>query len=160
MIRVQHNLSVVVFLSSFDRRPLSVQSFSFIILYCSVKATILRLVMKFAPTKVQILCMQCFPFSLLSEWEMIFGMFPFLSLFRFVLLLRAIFRCKWAWGIGGMTMAEDNRSTWRKTCQSATLPNTKPTWTQPELIPVVCGERQATNRPSHGTAPCSQTLCL
>jgi hypothetical protein len=43
-------------------------------------------------------------------------------------------------------------TTWRKTCPSATLPTTNPTWTDPESNPGLRGERPATNRLSHGTA--------
>jgi hypothetical protein len=40
----------------------------------------------------------------------------------------------------------------RKTCHSATLSSTNPTWTNPESSPVRRGERLATNSLSHGTA--------
>jgi hypothetical protein len=43
------------------------------------------------------------------------------------------------------------RSTRGKTCSSATLSTTKPTWTDPGSNPGLCGERPATNRLSHGT---------
>jgi hypothetical protein len=39
-----------------------------------------------------------------------------------------------------------------KTCPSATLSTTNPTWTDPGLNPGLRGERLATNRLSHGTA--------
>jgi hypothetical protein len=39
-----------------------------------------------------------------------------------------------------------------KTCASATLSTTNPTWTDPGSNPGVRGERPATNRLSHGTA--------
>jgi hypothetical protein len=46
----------------------------------------------------------------------------------------------------------ENRRTWRKTCPSATLSTTNPTWIDPGANPVLRGERPATNRLSHGTA--------
>jgi hypothetical protein len=52
------------------------------------------------------------------------------------------------WSTGGMKLTGENRSTWRKTCPSATLSTTNPTWTDPGLR----GERPATNRLSHDTA--------
>jgi hypothetical protein len=45
----------------------------------------------------------------------------------------------------------ENRSTRVKTCPSATLSTTNPTWTDPGSNPGLRGERQATNRLSHGT---------
>jgi hypothetical protein len=42
-----------------------------------------------------------------------------------------------------------------KTCPSATLSTTNPTWTDPESNPGLRGERPATNRLSHGTALCA-----
>jgi hypothetical protein len=45
-----------------------------------------------------------------------------------------------------------NRSTWGKTCPSATLSNTNTTWTDPGSNPCLRGERPATNRLSHSTA--------
>ena len=47
-----------------------------------------------------------------------------------------------------MKLTGENRRTRRKTCPSATLSTTNPTWTDPGLR----GERPATNRLSHGTA--------
>jgi hypothetical protein len=47
-----------------------------------------------------------------------------------------------------MKLTGENRNTGRKTCPSATLSTTNPTWTDPGLR----GERPATNRLSHGTA--------
>jgi hypothetical protein len=44
------------------------------------------------------------------------------------------------------------RSTRGKTCPSATLSTTNPTWTDPESNPCLRGERPATNRLNHGTA--------
>jgi hypothetical protein len=39
-----------------------------------------------------------------------------------------------------------------KTCPSATLSTTNPTWTDSGSNPVLCGERPVTNRLSHSTA--------
>jgi hypothetical protein len=47
-----------------------------------------------------------------------------------------------------MKLTGENRSTRRKTCPSATLSTTNPTWTDPGLG----GEKPTTNRLSHGTA--------
>jgi hypothetical protein len=52
----------------------------------------------------------------------------------------------------------ENRSTWRKTCPSATLSTTNPTWTDPRWNRGLRGESPATNRLSHGTASCA-TSC-
>jgi hypothetical protein len=41
----------------------------------------------------------------------------------------------------------------RKTCPSATLSTTNPTWIDPSVNPGLRGERPATNDLSHGTAP-------
>ena len=49
-----------------------------------------------------------------------------------------------------MKLTGENRNTRGKTCPSATLSTTNPTWTDPGLR----GERPATNRLSHGTAIC------
>jgi hypothetical protein len=51
-----------------------------------------------------------------------------------------------------MKLTRDNRSTRRKTCPSATLSNTNPTWTDPGSNPGLRGEKPATNRLSDGTA--------
>jgi hypothetical protein len=53
-----------------------------------------------------------------------------------------------------MILAGENRSTWGKTCPSATLSTTNPTWTHPGSNRDLRGERPATNRLSHGTANC------
>jgi hypothetical protein len=45
-----------------------------------------------------------------------------------------------------------NRRTRRKTCPSATLPTTNPTWIDPGANPGLRGERPATNDLSHGMA--------
>jgi hypothetical protein len=46
----------------------------------------------------------------------------------------------------------DNRRTRRKTCPSATLSTTNPTWIDPGANPGLHGEKPATNDPSHDTA--------
>jgi hypothetical protein len=51
-----------------------------------------------------------------------------------------------------MKLTGENRSTWGKTCPSATLPTTNRTWTDPGSNPGLRDERPATNRLSHGTA--------
>jgi hypothetical protein len=57
-----------------------------------------------------------------------------------------------SWSTGGMKLTGENRSTRWKTCPSATLSTTNPTWTDPGSKPGLRGGRQATNRLSHGTA--------
>jgi hypothetical protein len=49
-------------------------------------------------------------------------------------------------------MTGENRRTRRKTCPSATLSTTNPTWIDPGSNPGLRGERPATNDLSHGTA--------
>jgi hypothetical protein len=49
-------------------------------------------------------------------------------------------------------LAGENRITRRKTCPSATLSTTNPTWIDPGANSSLRGERPATNRLSHGTA--------
>jgi hypothetical protein len=51
-----------------------------------------------------------------------------------------------------MNLTGENRSTGGKTCPSATLSTTNPTWTDRGSNPCLRGERPATNRLSHGTA--------
>jgi hypothetical protein len=51
-----------------------------------------------------------------------------------------------------MKLTGENGRTRTKTCPSATLSTTNPTWTDPESNPGLHGERPATNRLSHGTA--------
>jgi hypothetical protein len=51
-----------------------------------------------------------------------------------------------------MKSTGENRSTQRKTCPSATLSITNPTWTEPGSKPDLRGERPATNHLCHGTA--------
>jgi hypothetical protein len=51
-----------------------------------------------------------------------------------------------------MKLTGENRSTGGKTCPSATLSTTNPTWTDPESNPGLRGGRPATNRLSHDTA--------
>jgi hypothetical protein len=53
---------------------------------------------------------------------------------------------------GGMILTGENRRTRRKTCPSATLSTTKPTWIDPGTNPSLSGERPAINDLSHGTA--------
>jgi hypothetical protein len=51
-----------------------------------------------------------------------------------------------------MKLTGENRSTRGKTCPSANLPTTNPTWKDPGSKPGLRGGRPATNRLSHGTA--------
>jgi hypothetical protein len=51
-----------------------------------------------------------------------------------------------------MKLTGENRSTGGKTCPSATLSTTNPTWTDPGSNPGLRGEWPATNRLSHGKA--------
>jgi hypothetical protein len=53
---------------------------------------------------------------------------------------------------GGMILTGENRRTRRKTCPSATLSTTNPTWIVPGANPGLRGERPATDDLSHGTA--------
>jgi hypothetical protein len=53
---------------------------------------------------------------------------------------------------GGMILTGENRWTRWKTCPSATLSTTNPTWIDPGANPDLRGERPATNDLSHGTA--------
>jgi hypothetical protein len=53
---------------------------------------------------------------------------------------------------GGMILTGESRRPRRKTCHSATLSTTNPTWIDPGANPDQCGERPATNRLSYGTA--------
>jgi hypothetical protein len=50
-----------------------------------------------------------------------------------------------------MKLTGEIRSTRRKTCPSATLSTTNPTWTDPGSTAGLRGDRPATNRLSHGT---------
>jgi hypothetical protein len=52
---------------------------------------------------------------------------------------------------GGMILTGENRRSRRKTCPSATLSTTNPTWLDPRANPGLRGERPATNDQSHGT---------
>jgi hypothetical protein len=52
---------------------------------------------------------------------------------------------------GGMILTGENRRTRRKTCPSATLSATNPTWIDPGVNPGLRGERPATNDLNHGT---------
>jgi hypothetical protein len=51
-----------------------------------------------------------------------------------------------------MILAGANRRTWRKTCPSATLSTTNPTWIDLGVNLDLHDERPAINRLSHGTA--------
>jgi hypothetical protein len=53
---------------------------------------------------------------------------------------------------GGIILTGENRRTRRKTCPSATLSTTNPTWIYPGANPGLSGERPATNDLSLGTA--------
>jgi hypothetical protein len=53
---------------------------------------------------------------------------------------------------GGMILTGENRRTRRKTCPSAILSTTKPTWIDPGANPGLRGERPTINDLSHGTA--------
>jgi len=57
---------------------------------------------------------------------------------------------------GGIILTGENRRTRRKTCPSATLSTTNPTWTDTGTNSGLSCERPATNRLSHNTAP---TFC-
>jgi hypothetical protein len=59
---------------------------------------------------------------------------------------------------GGMILTGKNRRTRRKTCPSATLSATNPTWIDPGANPGLRGERPATNDLSHGTVHSSYLL--
>ena len=60
-----------------------------------------------------------------------------------------------------MKLTGENRSTRGKTCPSATLSTTNPTWTDRGSNPGLRGERPATNRLSHGTAYTRiSTMCM
>jgi hypothetical protein len=58
-----------------------------------------------------------------------------------------------------MKLTGENRSDRGKTCPSATLSTTNPTWTDPGSNPGLRGERPATNRLSHGTALVLSVSC-
>jgi hypothetical protein len=51
-----------------------------------------------------------------------------------------------------MKLTGENRSTRGKTCPSATLSTTNPTWTDPGSNPGLRGGRPTANRLNHGTA--------
>jgi hypothetical protein len=53
---------------------------------------------------------------------------------------------------GGMILTGENRRTGRKTCPSATLSTTNPTWIEPGANPGLRVERSATNDLRHGMA--------
>jgi hypothetical protein len=54
---------------------------------------------------------------------------------------------------GGMIFTGQNRRTRRKTCPSATLSTTNPTWIDLGTNPGLRGDRPVTDDLSHGTAP-------
>jgi hypothetical protein len=54
-----------------------------------------------------------------------------------------------------MELTGENRSPGGKTCPSATLSTSNPTWTDPGSNPGLRGEKPATNRLSRGTTICS-----
>jgi hypothetical protein len=57
-----------------------------------------------------------------------------------------------------MKLTVENQSTREKTCPSATLSTTNPTWTDPGSNPGLRGGRPAANRLSHGSALASQAI--
>jgi hypothetical protein len=59
-----------------------------------------------------------------------------------------------------MKLTGANRRTRGKTCPSATLSATNPTWTDPGSNPGLRGGRPATNRVSHGTAFMKRLMLL
>lgn len=65
------------------------------------------------------------------------------------LQITVILRWRSVWSIGGMVLREENRSTGRKTCTSATSYTTNPTLTGFE-----------SNRPSYSTTACSLIFSL
>lgn len=75
------------------------------------------------------------PLSLIVPW-----------LRPFVLLTEVALR--WVWRIGGLKLTRQNRSTWRRTCPSATFYTTNFTWTGPESNHASA----VTNRLNHGRA--------
>jgi hypothetical protein len=54
---------------------------------------------------------------------------------------------RWIWSNGGMILAQKNLRTWRKTCPSATLSTTNPTWINPSANLGLHGDRPANNLP-------------
>jgi hypothetical protein len=63
---------------------------------------------------------------------------------------------RWNDTVGG---GGGDRRTLRKTCPSATLSTTNPTWTDLGANPGLRGEKMATDRLSYGTASCACKLC-
>jgi hypothetical protein len=61
---------------------------------------------------------------------------------------------------GGMILTGENRRNLRKTCPSATLSTTNPTWIEPVANPGLRRERPATNHLSHATARLNITLAF
>jgi hypothetical protein len=68
----------------------------------------------------------------------------------------------WMWSNCGITMTGENRRTWRKTCPSATLSTTNPTWAALGANSALHGEKPVTNHLSYGTAPhyLTDTECI
>jgi hypothetical protein len=59
---------------------------------------------------------------------------------------------------GGVILTRENQHTWRKTCLSATLSTTNPTWTGLASNSSFCSERPVTNCPRHDM-PCT-VICV
>jgi len=70
----------------------------------------------------------------------------------FVLLVRAMCRCRWVWSNGWMILTGEERSNRRKTRPSATLSTTNLTWTDPRLNRCLRDDRPATERLNYGRA--------
>ena len=79
-----------------------------------------------------------------QPWGLLYNPAMKMTVFSFFLVME----------YGGMKLTGENRSTREETCLSATLSTTIPTWTEPGSNPGLRDERPATNRLSHGTAPC------
>jgi hypothetical protein len=61
---------------------------------------------------------------------------------------------------GGMILTGENRTTRRKTCPSATLSTTNPTWIDPGANPGLRGKRPATNHLSHTSWDCRLVVVM
>jgi len=59
---------------------------------------------------------------------------------------------EWVWGIGGIKVTGENRSSGTKTCLSATLSTWNPTWTGLGSKPALRGEKPATDRRRNGAS--------
>ena len=66
--------------------------------------------------------------------------------------IRTTFKWRWVWRNGGIMLTGEDRSTWRKTCLSATLSTINFTWTDFIWNPNLRDDRPGTNRPSRDTA--------